>query len=100
MLVFVGERVFDHAVAHATVLACRGVGAIGIVNVVLHRLRKLALEPAGSGDRIDDVASLFVHDDATRPHREFGITHNQPSSSFLFRYGWAKFPALLRSAFM
>src|SRR6266852_6064502 len=81
MLVFVGERVLDYAVAHATVLACRGVGAIGIVDVVLHRLRKLALETGGSGDGIDDVTALFVHNDAARPNREFRVTHDPPSSS-------------------
>src|SRR5713226_10398213 len=99
MLVFVGERVFNHAVAHATVLACRRVGAIGIVNIVLHGLGKLALEPAGSGDRIDDVAALFVHDDAARPNSEFRITHDSPMHSLVHALGY-KSLAPLPSAFV
>src|SRR2546427_11534361 len=88
MLVFVGERVFNHAVAHATVLARRRVGAIRIVNVVLHGLGKLALEAAGSGDRIDDVAALFVHDDAARPNSEFRVTHDAPTHSLVQTLGY------------
>src|SRR5208283_2699293 len=80
VLVFVGERVLDYAVAHATVLARWSVGAIGIVNIVLHRLRELALDAGGSRDGIDDVASLFVHDDAPRPNGEFRVTHDPPST--------------------
>src|SRR5208337_5438297 len=80
VLVFVGERVLDYAVAHATVLACRGVGTIGIVNVVFHRLRQLAFDAGGSGDGIDDVAPLFVHNDAARPNGKFRVTHDPPST--------------------
>src|SRR6266576_1732020 len=93
MLIFVRERVFDHRIAHAAVLASRGVGAIGIVNVIFHRLRKLALIPGGCGDGIDDIAALFVHDDAARPHCEFRVTHIRPSLSF--RSAGIPIPALL-----
>ena len=57
-----------HVVAHATIFARRGIGAIGIVDVIFHRLRVLALDAGGGGDGIDDVAALFVHDDAARPN--------------------------------
>ena len=80
LLVLVGERILDHAVAQAAVLPRRRVRAIGIVDVVLHRLRELAFEAAGGGDRIDDVAALLVHDDAARPHGELCIRHDQSLS--------------------
>src|ERR1700722_11367345 len=73
MIVLVCERVFDLAIAHAAVLASGGVGAIGIVHIVFHCLREPALEAGGGGDRIDDVTTLFVHDDAACPHCQFRI---------------------------
>src|ERR1700704_4952431 len=82
MFIFVRERVFDHRIAHAAVLARWGVCPVGIVNVVFHRLRELALVPGGCGDGIDDIAAFLVHDDAARPHCEFRITHICPSLSF------------------
>src|SRR5580700_2828074 len=88
LLVFVGEFVLDHVIAHAAILARGGVGTIGIVNIVLHCLRVLALNAGGGGDGVDDVASLFVHDDAARPNRKFRISHDQTSSlhSYSERY--------------
>src|SRR5258708_1001500 len=81
MLVLVRQRVFDHAVTHAAILARRGVGAVRVIDVIFHRLGKLALVASRSGDGIYDVAALFVHDDAARPDCEFCITHDLPSLS-------------------
>src|SRR5580700_5237234 len=81
MLVLVGQRVLDLAVAHAQVLARRGVGAIGVVHVIFHGLGELALIAGRSGDGIDDVAAFFVHDDAACPDGEFRIAHDLPSLS-------------------
>jgi hypothetical protein len=47
----------------------RAAPCILFFDTIVHRLGKLALEPARSGDRIDNVAALFVHDDAARPNR-------------------------------
>ena len=66
-------------IAHAAIFARGAVGAIGIVDVVFHRLRILALLAGGGGDGVDDVAAFFVHDDAARPNGEFGVAHDRPS---------------------
>ena len=79
MFVLVGKLVLKHGVTHAAVLACGCIGAIGIVDIVLHRLRVLTLKTGGRRNRIDDVASLFVHDDAARPYRQFRVAHDRPS---------------------
>src|SRR5208282_3136406 len=85
-LVFVSELVLDHLVAHAAVLAGWSVGAIGIIDVVLHGLRILALDAGGGGNGVDDVAAFFVHNDAARPNGKFCVTHVKPRrSSFAVR---------------
>src|SRR5258708_3731632 len=73
--IVVGQFVFEHGVAHAAILARRAIGPIGIVHIVLHRLRVLALFPGRRGDGVDDVAAFLVHDDAARPNRKFRIAH-------------------------
>src|ERR1019366_37003 len=88
LLVLVGERVFDHALAEAAILAGRRVRAIRVVDVVFHRLGELALEPSGGRDRIDDVAALLVHDDAACPHGELGVTHVEAPLSSTWNRLW------------
>src|SRR5215469_727079 len=87
-LVFVSELVLQHHFAHAAVLARWGVGAIGIVHIVFHGLSKLAFEPSGSSDGIDDVAALFIHDDAPRPYCEFRVAHDPLSSCCNRQHSW------------
>ena len=79
VLIFVGEFVLENTVAHAAVFTRGRVGAVGIVDIVLHRLRVLAFDAGGGGDGIDNVATLFVHNDAARPNGKFGVTHDQTS---------------------
>src|SRR5207245_1961617 len=102
VLVLVGERVFDLALAEAAILAGRRVRAVGIVDVVFHRLRELPLEPSCGGDRIDDVAAFFVHDDPAGPHGQLGVTHDdasidRPLSSTVRKSRWCTTNGLPRA---
>src|SRR5208282_5616298 len=76
MFIFVSEFVLEYLIAHPAILASGAVGAIGIVDVILHRLRVLTLKAGGSRNGINDVAAFLVHDDAARPNREFGVAHD------------------------
>src|ERR1035438_747490 len=82
VIVFVSQLILDNVIADAAIFAGGSVRAIWIVNVILHRLRILALDASGGGDRVDDIAAFLIHDDAARPNRKFRITHIQTSSVF------------------